>query len=183
MSTSANLPNLYENKENIQENVNIPRINKITADDMNIIKQLLENSVYIDNESLKDINNNAFDPIIPRYKKLSDNVNFEISKSGDWTVKKYDNGYIEMYHKFTGYYTLNNSYGSAYWTEIKDKAFPIKLTELTSIHTDVLCSGHILTTTYSQLTNLKYSIFVADLSQSLTNQQMTFYTTVAGKWK
>lgn len=67
MSTSTNLPTLYETKENIQENNDIPHINKITADDMNIIKILLENAIYSDNEYLKDINGNIINPIISRY--------------------------------------------------------------------------------------------------------------------
>lgn len=68
MNTSDNLPSLYDDKVDIQANSQIPDINKVTAQDMNIIKALLENSGYISNDGLKDINNNQVNPKIPRYE-------------------------------------------------------------------------------------------------------------------
>ncbi len=73
MSTSTNLPNLYEKKENIQEKPEIPRINKIIADDMNIIRELLLNCTYISNDELKNINNESINPKISRYEELKKN--------------------------------------------------------------------------------------------------------------
>lgn len=67
MSTSTSLPSLYEEKQNIQEQPEIPRINKVTAEDMNIIRELLENCLFKDNENIKDIDGNILDLIIPRY--------------------------------------------------------------------------------------------------------------------
>lgn len=67
MSTSTSLPSLYEEKQNIQEQQEIPRINKVTAEDMNIIRELLRNCLFKDNENIQDINGNILDLIIPRY--------------------------------------------------------------------------------------------------------------------
>lgn len=90
MSTSNDFPSLYENKENIQEHPEIPNINKITADDMNTIKILLNNATYVDIENLKNVNNETINPKIPRYEEknyivLSLNAKQNISQ-GNYNV-------------------------------------------------------------------------------------------------
>lgn len=98
MSTSTNLPRLYERKENVQENLDIPRINKVTDDDMNIIKDLLENSIYKDNEGMKDYSENIFDPKIPRYEETK--YNLITDGPAVKTGRKVDdkNEYAKRYH-------------------------------------------------------------------------------------
>lgn len=90
MSTSNDLPSLYDNKENIQEHPEIPDINKITASDMNTIKALLNNATYINIENLKNVNNETINPKIPRYEEknyivLSLNAKQNISQ-GNYNV-------------------------------------------------------------------------------------------------
>lgn len=62
MDATANLPQLYDDKTDIQTNPEIPDINKITAKDMNTIKELLKNAAYLDNEDIMNINNDIIFP-------------------------------------------------------------------------------------------------------------------------
>lgn len=68
MSTSNDLPSLYENKENIQEHPEIPDINKITASDMNLIREFLQNALYKNGDRISDVNNQLLDLVMPRYE-------------------------------------------------------------------------------------------------------------------
>lgn len=100
MSVVSNLPQLYEEKENLMTNSSIPENKKVTANDMNIIKSLLENGSFVDpnsNNKLVDHSMNELNPIISRYEKLKYDLvtdgpavktGRKIDGKNEWVIKK-----------------------------------------------------------------------------------------------
>lgn len=68
---------IYEEKENLNTNQSVAETNKVTADDMNQLRNAVLKSAYYDetNNILKAQNGTELDPNIPRYEKLKNNIN------------------------------------------------------------------------------------------------------------
>lgn len=116
-----------------------------------------------------------------------DNCNFTLTTSGNWTMKKYDNGLVEMFHKITSTFDINQQYiydgnPGPSWCQTPSYNYPITLTEIISSNTTVISSGHLTSFNYSTSGLTSYQGYLYD-AQSISNHTVTLYTTVVGKWK
>lgn len=126
MSTSNNLPDIYDEKEDLQEHPEIPNINKISASDMNLIREFLQNALYQSGDRISDINNQLLDLVMPRYEK-------EIIVSGNSVAVKYDNGMLFCSGKKAfNNVAVNSPWGNIYSgssLELKFDDYPVPFIE------------------------------------------------------
>lgn len=111
---------IYVEKENLNVNESIPNKNKVTANDMNQIRNNLLNGVYtgtytdeelqqpipISNDILKDNSGNILNPLIPRYERI-----VEQNTVNGITYIKYNDGKLIQY----GTHTYSVSTDAAYF--------------------------------------------------------------------
>lgn len=65
---------IYEEKENLNTNPSVAETNKVTAENMNQLREAVIQGIYNDvsNNCLKDKTGTQINPVIPRYEKLAD---------------------------------------------------------------------------------------------------------------
>lgn len=141
-----------------------------------------------DTEMSDESTNSVQNKVIKEYvDAITKSQSFSIEKNGDWTVKKYTNGYLEMYHKttvnidITKNYIGTNGHGTL-WADTPLYKYPIELIDLYSANTTILSLGHLSNFNYSICNNSSYQGYVYD-DMSLPKQPITFYTTIVGTWK
>lgn len=96
---------IYDEKENVQTNINIPRINKVTDDDMNQLRTAVINGVYTsDGNIITDQNGTTLNPKIERYegskgKTLWENQNPTTNfNAQNITLNSSDYDYLEIFY-------------------------------------------------------------------------------------
>lgn len=122
---------------------------------------------------------------IPRYEKNTCVV--EKSEDGKWVLEKYANGLIKMYHKLQAKFDITNNYvgSNGYgimWCQTPMYKYPLKLIEIYSSQTTIVCAGHLTNFNYNHSSLDSYQGYLYD-DMNLSNQTLTIYTVIFGKWK
>lgn len=118
---------------------------------------------------------------------IRESCDFTIETDGNWTIKKYENGYCEMYHNFLGTFNINGEYlpSLVRWAQTPTYQYPIPLTKLISANASVGGAGHLIGCNFSgsgiPLTG--YSLYIYDFTQILNNYNVRIYTRICGMWK
>lgn len=90
-----------------------------------------------------------------------------------------------MWHNFAGNITINSDYtpSTAKWTYTPLYNYPISLSKVVSITTSIQINGHLVQTSYYNITNTGYNVYVYDLAQALTNVPVHIFSYILGKWR
>lgn len=175
----------YTDKVALNENPNVADINKVKADDLNEIKNVVnanDNNVG----DLADLKTDDVSNIVNAVNEVFDNSHYMIEKKGDYIYKKYDNGLVEIYQKSQMIVQLTNDYNpsTAHWANV-DCTLPEPIKELYSINTTIGQddANTLLGWCYRFVPNeSEYKLFVYDLGLS-RSKQIYIYTTIVGRWK
>ena len=176
----------YTNKVTLNENPNVADVNKVKADDLNEIKNVV--NANDDNVGdLADLKTTDVSSVVNAVNEVFDYSHYTIEKKGDYIYKKYDNGFVEIYQKSQMNVSLTTDYNpsTARWANV-DCTLPEPIKELYSINTTI---GHqdanaLLGWCYRFVPNeSEYKLFVYDLGTSRPSKQIYIYTTIVGRWK
>ena len=176
----------YTDKVTLNENPNVADVNKVKADDLNEIK----NVVNANDDNVGDIANlktTDKSSVVNAINKIFDISNYKIEKKGDFIYKKYDNGLVEIYQKSQMIVSLTTDYNpsTARWANV-DCTLPEPIKELYSINTTIgqQDANALLGCCYRFAPNeSEYKLFVYDLGTSRPSKQIYIYTTIIGRWK
>lgn len=105
--------------------------------------------------------------------------------SANWKVRKWNNGFCEMWGKASWSVNISQSYGYSIYALIQNVPLPITLTtNLIGVQINPLASSQIYYTTLQSYGTSKFSFFVAkpDTAQSGT-QTIGFEFYIRGTWK
>lgn len=173
----------YVNKVTLNENPNVADINKVKADDLNEIKNVV--NANDDNVGdLADLKTTDISNIVNAVNELVDKVNYEISTSGNWTIKKYDNGYVEMWLDVTANRTTSIFGNTPIYFGTYGFDFPITLTGV-PISVNAI-SQRVSTLTGMSINNVtatSLSMFLMSFGAAISNAAVHTYIYVLGKWK
>lgn len=173
----------YTDKVTLNENPNVADVNKVKAGDLNEIK----NVVNANDDNVGDIANlktTDVSSMVNAINELVDKVNYKISISGDWTIKKYDNGYVEMWldvvaNRTTSIYGNTPIYYGTY-----NFTYPIELIDV-PINVNAI-STRVSTLTgmsINAITKANISMFLLSFGAAISNAPVRTYLYVLGKWK
>lgn len=132
--------------------------------------------------------NSVENKVVKKYidDKIQD-VDFTIYIDGEWTIKKYNNGYVEMWHKHVSNYNITEQYGNSatYYSTSEIFDFPLSLDEMISINTSIGTSGRLVSYNYTTSGSIlsRYQLYIYTFGTSASNQSVLIYTCVVGKWK
>ena len=173
----------YTDKVTLNENPNVADVNKVKANDLNEIKNVV--NANDDNVGdLADLKTTDVSSVVNAVNELVDKVNYEISKSGNWTIKKYDNGYVEMWlnevaNRSTSIYGNTPIYFAAY-----SFPFPIKLVDIPlGINAISRAVSTLTGMCIADISATNVSIFLESFGGSINNIPVRSYIYVLGKWK
>ena len=173
----------YTDKVTLNENPNVADVNKVKATDLNEIKNVV--NANDDNVGdLADLKTTDISSVVNAVNELVDKVNYEISTSGNWTIKKYDNGYVEMWlnevaNRTTSIYANTPIYFGTY-----KFTFPITLVGIPLGINAISRAGSTLTgMCIADITATNVSIFLESFGSAISNKPVRSYIYVLGKWK
>lgn len=142
----------------------------------------------VENKVIKEYVDNVQDNV----DALDDACGFEDSDisttgtySANWKVRKWNNGFCEMWGKASWSVNISQSYGYSIYELIQNVPIPITLTTNSmSVQINPLASSQIYYTTLQSYGTSKFSFFVAkpDTSQSGA-QTIGFEFYIRGTWK
>ena len=173
----------YSDKVKLNENPNVADINKVKADDLNEIKNVVnENDDNVGN--LADLKTTDISSVVNAVNELVDKVNYEISTSGNWTIKKYDNGYVEMWLNEVANRTTNQFGNTLIYFGTYNFTFPIKLVGVPlSINAISQRESVLLGMSINSVTTSNLSMFLLSFGGAISNKPVRTYIYVLGKWK
>ena len=173
----------YANKVTLNENPNVADVNKVKADDLNEIKNVV--NANDDNVGdLADLKTTDVSSVVNAINELVDKVNYKISKSGNWTIKKYDNGYVEMWlnevaNRTTEIYGNTPIYFGTY-----KFTFPITLVDIPlGINAISKAESTLTGMCIANITATDVSIFLESFGAAISNKPVRTYIYVLGMWK
>ena len=173
----------YTDKVTLNENPNVADVNKVKADDLNEIK----NVVNANDDNVGDITNlktTDISSVVNAVNELVDKVNYEISTSGNWTIKKYDNGYVEMWLNEVENRTTNIFGNTPIYFGIYNFTFPITLVGVPlSINAISRAESTLTGMCIANITATDVSIFLESFGTAISNKPVRSYIYVLGKWK
>ena len=113
--------------------------------------------------------------------KLDEIHNYSISNSGDWVIKEYDDGYVDMYYTKTKSVSVTSGYGTGgYWGSFADPLLPIQLSNIYSINISIQNPQHLTFATSQGVTsNNSILIYIWDGMSGTYN--LTLYMHIFGK--
>lgn len=105
------------------------------------------------------------------------------SLAANWKVRKWNNGFCEMWGRATWATSFTTGYGNSLYSEVNSIPLPITLTFLAGAQINTFATGHIFFTTAKNYSNDKFSIFIAkpEMSQGTLDVGYEFY--LRGTWK
>ena len=176
----------YSDKVTLNENPNVADINKVKADDLNEIKNVV--NANDDNVGdLADLKTTDVSSVVNAINEVFDISHYVIEKKGDYVYKKYDNGLVEISQLSDTKIDLVTSYqGTTLYFGYISFTLPESLKELYSINVSVAdtTDTSLLGCNYRTWPNLTgYKLFVYDYGYSRSNKSITIYTYIVGKWK
>lgn len=174
---------IYANKVMLSENSNVADVNKVKADDLNEIKNVVNaNDDNVGN--LADLKTTDVSSIVNAVNELVDKVNYEISTSGNWTIKKYDNGYVEMWLNEVANRTTSIFGNTPIYFGTYNFTFPITLVGVPlSINAISQRESVLLGMSINSVTTSSLSMFLLSFGAAISNEPVRTYLYVLGKWK
>lgn len=176
----------FDDKQNLNNNPDIARINKVIDEDINELKNIVNTNANNIGD-LEQLNTTDKSTLVNAINEVFDISNYEIEKKGDFIYKKYDNGLVEIYQKSQMNVSLTTDYtpSTAKWANV-DCDLPESIEELYSINTTIAQqdANSLLGWCYRYVPNESgYKLFVYDLGTSRPSKQIYIYTTIVGRWK
>lgn len=111
--------------------------------------------------------------------------NFIWDVGSNYYAKKYDNGVMELYGKYTGNMTTTNPWASCYYQVITEIVFPISFTDM-PIVTPVLSrenSGNVFNLAMNLTTSTGFKFYPVSMNGTVTNVPYSVSYTAIGHWK
>ena len=166
----------YTDKVTLNENPNV-------ADDLNEIKNVV--NANDDNVGdLADLKTTDVSSIVNAVNELVDKVNYEISTSGNWTIKKYDNGYVEMWLNEVANRTTSQFSNTPIYFGTYNFTFPITLVGIPlGINAISRAESTLTGMCIANITATDVSIFLESFGEAISNKPVRTYIYVLGKWK
>lgn len=155
-----------------------------TAKD-NLVGAINENVSKIGD--LSALNTTVKDNLVSSVNEVVENVakgNFTISKSGDWTIKKYDNGYVEMWLDVVANRTTSIFGNTPIYFGTCNFTYPIELIDI-PINVNAI-SAKVSTLTgmsINEITKTYISMFLLSFGAAISNAPVRTYLYVLGRWK
>ena len=173
----------YADKVTLNENPNVADINKFKADDLNEIKNVV--NANDDNVGdLADLKTTDISSVVNSVNELVDKVDYEISTSGNWTIKKYDNGYVEMWLNAVTNRTTSIFGNTPIYFGTYNFKFPITLVGVPlSINAISQRETVLLGMSINSVTRSNLSMFLMSFGAAISNVPIHTYIYVLGKWK
>lgn len=174
---------IYANKVMLSENSNVADVNKVKADDLNEIKNVVNaNDDNVGN--LADLKTTDVSSIVNAVNELVDKVNYEISTSGNWTIKKYDNGYVEMWLNEVANRTTSMFGNTSIYFGTYKFTFPVALVGIPlGINAISRAKSTLTGMCIDNITATDVSIFLESFGGAISNKPVRTYLYVLGKWK
>ena len=173
----------YQNKVALNENPSVADINKVKAGDLNEIKNVVnanDNNVG----DLADLKTTDASSVVNAVNELVDKVNYKISTSGDWTIKKYDNGYVEMWLNEVANRSTSIYGNTPIYFETYEFTFPITLIGIPlGINAISRADSTLTGMCIANITSTNVSIFLESFGGAISNKPVRSYIYVLGKWK
>ena len=169
----------YADKVTLNENPNVADVNKVKANDLNEIK----NVVNANDDNVGDLTTDV-SSVVNAVNELVDKVNYEISTSGNWTIKKYDNGYVEMWlnevaNRSTSMYGNTPIYFASY-----SFPFPIGLIDIPlGINAITRVESVLAGMSIAHIYATHVEVFLETFGTPINNKPVRTYIYVLGKWK
>lgn len=173
----------YTDKVTLNENPNVKDVNKVKADDLNEIK----NVVNANDDNVGDIANlktTDISSVVNAVNEVFDKVNYEISTSGNWTIKKYDNGYVEMWLNEVANRTTSEFSNTSIYFGTYKFTFPVALVGIPlGINAISRAESTLTGTCIADITATYVSIFLESFGVAISNKAVRSYIYVLGRWK
>lgn len=173
----------YRDKVTLNKNPNVADVNKVKTDDLNEIKNVV--NANDDNVGdLADLKTTDVSSIVNAVNELVDKVNYEISTSGNWTIKKYDNGYVEMWLNEVANRTTSQFSNTPIYFGTYNFTFPITLVGIPlGINAISRAESTLTGMCIANITATDVSIFLESFGEAISNKPVRTYIYVLGKWK
>lgn len=137
----------------------------------------------VSTSSTNAVANNAITNYVnEQLDSMQEDIGFTTEQKGNWFIKKYNDGLMEMYYEESMNISLDSGYGSAWWTA-KVFNYPETLVDIINVQSNALCVGHLIGTNPHIVAYTHCELFIYDFWQHLQNQPMTIYITIIGHWK
>ena len=133
---------------------------------------------------LDDEISNSLTDFINNYGFVDSNVDTSsVIGGGNWKIRKWNNGFVEMWGHATHTCTFNQTYGSGKYGYTDDILLPITVVSIKSVHIQPFSTGHILVATVKSYGTTKFGFFIEDLENASRTYDVTFEYYVIGNWK
>jgi hypothetical protein len=166
--------------DNFESNVIGDLANLTTSDKSKIVNAINELDLSKATTDVATTINNGLMSNLDK-SKLDEIHNYSISNSGDWVIKEYDDGYVDMYYKKTKNVSVTTAYGTGgYWGSFADPLLPIQLSDIYSINISIQNPQHLTFATSQNITsNNSILIYIWDGMSGTYN--LTLYMHIFGK--
>ena len=173
----------YSDKVTLNENPNVADVNKVKADDLNEIKNVV--NANDDNVGdISDLKTTDVSSVVNAVNELVDKVNYKISTSGNWTIKKYDNGYVEMWLNEVANRTTSIFGNTSIYFGTYNFTYPIELIDIPINVNAISVKASTLTgMSINEITKTNISMFLLSFGAAISNESVRTYLYVLGKWK
>lgn len=173
----------YSDKVTLNENPNVADVNKVKADDLNEIKNVV--NANDDNVGdISDLKTTDVSSVVNAVNELVDKANYKISTSGNWTIKKYDNGYVEMWLNEVANRTTSIFGNTSIYFGTYNFTYPIELIDIPINVNAISVKASTLTgMSINEITKTNISMFLLSFGTSISNESVRTYLYVLGKWK
>lgn len=105
------------------------------------------------------------------------------SLTANWKVRKWNNGFCEMWGSTTWNVNFNQGYGNSVYTEVNNVPLPITVTGLNGVQINTYQTGHIFFTTAKYYGTDRFSFFIAKPEMTYSNISVGFEFYARGTWK
>lgn len=173
----------YSDKVTLNENPNVADVNKVKADDLNEIKNVVNaNDDNVGN--ISDLKTTDVSSVVNAVNELVDKANYKISTSGNWTIKKYDNGYVEMWLNEVANRTTSRFGNTSIYFGTYNFTYPIELIDIPINVNAISVKASTLTgMSINEITKTNISMFLLSFGAAISNESVRTYLYVLGKWK
>lgn len=164
-----------------------PALNSATLMQLqtNVENAINENGTKIGD--LSALNTTAKNDLVDSVNEVAENVakgDFTISKSGDWTIKKYDNGYVEMWLDVVANRTTSIFGNTPIYFGTYNFTYPIELIDIPINVNAISVKASTLTgMSINAITKTDISMFLLSFGAAISNAPVRTYLYVLGRWK
>lgn len=160
------------------------------VDDLTSSSTVNPPSIDAVNGAISDVNDNI-EQVSDDLSTFSDDCGFVdsvVSTTGtyaaNWKVRKWNNGFCEMWGSGTYQLNFNQTYGYSIYALVSNVPLPVTVTSIAPVQITPFASSQIYYTTAQAYSNDKFSFFIAkpDTTQG-GNQSIGFEFYARGNWK